>query len=341
MGAYHNKLDKKYFNKSIYMKKFESAFDIRLKDYPLQYEIALDTFNAFISFNNILFSSNYVPTSQKVDNIIHTLRSYINKYQNKHKKSFDKNCIMLYEKLEDMLDEMEEIKQLNITKGMKINLKPFEISVEQYMGILDAVHFDNLVDSKVMPYEKKANDKLPKKVNLKIIDNLDIKTSTIFNYEKQKELNNAFVSDYLKKTGIDLSKEKDQRYFIFDTLNRIKDLNNAIVDYKIYKDKAVLNLLNYYLSNDYLKQDISFVKDITFINLFNKLKIVSQEISNDNIDMALTRLKELLDQFKDLYERNSWYEKDKCIRPIVWWLDRTNRRRKTKHLKLCRWKYGW
>ena len=156
-----------------------------------------------------------------------------------------------------------------------------------------------------MPYEKKANDKLPKKVNLKIIDNLDIKTSTIFNYEKQKELNNAFVSDYLKKTGIDLSKEKDQRYFIFDTLNRIKDLNNAIVDYKIYKDKADLNLLNYYLSNDYLKQDISFVKDITFINLFNKLKIVSQEISNDNIDMALTRLKELLDQFKDLYERNS------------------------------------
>lgn len=305
MGAYHNKLDKKYFNKSIYMKKFESAFDIRLKDYPLQYEIALDTFNAFISFNNILFSSNYVPTSQKVDNIIHTLRSYINKYQNKYKKSFDKNCIMLYEKLEDMLDEMEEIKQLNITKGMKINLKPFEISVEQYMGILDAVHFDNLVDSKVMPYEKKANDKLPKKVNLKIIDNLDIKTSTIFNYEKQKELNNAFVSDYLKKTGIDLSKEKDQRYFIFDTLNRIKDLNNAIVDYKIYKDKADLNLLNYYLSNDYLKQDISFVKDITFINLFNKLKIVSQEISNDNIDMALTRLKELLDQFKDLYERNS------------------------------------
>lgn len=305
MGAYHNKLDKKYFNKSIYMKKFESAFDIKLKDYPLQYEIALDTFNAFISFNNILFSSNYVPTSQKVDNIIHTLRSYINKYQNKYKKSFDKNCIMLYEKLEDMLDEMEEIKQLNITKGVKINLKPFEISVEQYMGILDTVHFDNLVDSKVMPYEKKANDKLPKKVNLKIIDNLDIKTSTIFNYEKQKELNNAFVSDYLKKTGIDLSKEKDQRYFIFDTLNRIKDLNNAIVDYKIYKDKADLNLLNYYLSNDYLKQDISFVKDITFINLFNKLKIVSQEISNDNIDMALTRLKELLDQFKDLYERNS------------------------------------
>lgn len=305
MGAYHNKLDKKYFNKSIYMRKFESAFDIRLKDYPLQYEIALDTFNAFISFNNILFSLNYVPTIQKVDNIIHTLRSYINKYQNKHKKSFDKNCIMLYDNLESMLNEMEDLKELKKGKIDKKDLKPFELGVEKYMNVLDAVHFDKLVDSKVMPYEKKANDKLPKKVNLKIIDDIDLKTSTLFNDEKQKDLNNAFISDYLKKTGIDLSKEKDQRYFIFDTLNRIKDLNNAIVDYKIYKDKAVLNLFNYYLSTDYLKQDISFVKDITFINVFNKLKVVSQEISDDNIDMALTHLKEHIDQFKDLYERNS------------------------------------
>lgn len=305
MGAYHNKLDKKYFNKSIYMRKFESAFDIRLKDHPLQYEIALDTFNAFISFNNILFSLNYVPTTQKVDNIIHTLRSYINKYQNKHKKSFDKNCIMLYDNLESMLNEMEDLKAFKKGNIDKKDLKPFELGVEKYMNILDAVHFDKLVDSKVMPYEKKANDKLPKKVNLKIIDDLDLKTSTLFNDEKQKDLNNTFISDYLKKTGIDLNKEKDQRYFIFDTLNRIKDLNNAIVDYKIYKDKAVLNFFNYYLSNDYLKQDISFVKDITFINVFNKLKVVSQEISDDNIDMALTHLKELIDQFKDLYERNS------------------------------------
>lgn len=305
MGTYHNKLDKKYFNKSIYMKKFESAFDIRLKDYPLQYEIALDTFNAFISFNNILFSLNYVPTAQKVDNIIHTLKSYINKYQNKHKKSFDKNCIMMYDNLESMLNEMEDLKEFRKGKIDKKDLKPFELGVEKYMGVLDAVNFDKLVDSKVMPYEKKANDKLPKKVNLKVIDDLDIKTSALFDDNKQEELNNAFISDYLKKTGIDLSKEKDQKYFIFDTLNRIKDLNNAIVDYQIYKDKAVLNIFNYYLSNDYLKQDISFVKDITFVNVFNKLKAISQAISDDNIDMALTQLKELIEQFKDLYERNS------------------------------------
>lgn len=305
MGKYHNKLDKKYFNKSIYMKKFESTFNIRLKDYPLQYEIELDTFNTFISFNNILFSSNYVPTKDKVNNITHLLNSYLNKYKNKIKKSYDKNCIMLYDNLESVLNELEEIKELNTTKGTKINLKSFEMFAEQYMGVLDAVHFDKLVDSKVMPYEKKANDKLPKKVNLKIIDDLDLKTSTLFNDEKQEELNNAFISDYLKKTGIDLNKEKDQKYFIFDTLNRIKDLNNAIVDYKIYKDKAVLNIFNYYLSNDYLKQDISFVKDIIFVNVFNKLKAISQAISDDSIDMALTQLKELIDQFKELYERNS------------------------------------
>lgn len=305
MGKYHNKLDKKYFNKSIYMKKFESAFDIKLKDYPLQYEIALDTFNTFISFNNILFSLNYVPTKDKVNNITHLLSSYLNKYKNKIKKSFDKNCIMLYDNLESMLNGLEEMKELNTTKGTKINLKPFEIGVEQYMNVLDAVHFDKLVDSKVMPYEKKANDKLPKKVNLKIIDDLDLKTSTLFNDEKQKDLNNDFISDYLKRTGIDLNKEKDQRYFIFDTLNRIKDLNNAIVDYQIYKDKAVLNIFNYCLSNDYLKQDISFVKDITYINVFNKLKAISQAISDDSIDIALTQLKDLIEQFKALYERNS------------------------------------
>ena len=35
MGHYHNKLDKKYFNKSVYVKKFEEVFNIKIKDYPL------------------------------------------------------------------------------------------------------------------------------------------------------------------------------------------------------------------------------------------------------------------------------------------------------------------
>ena len=55
MGHYHNKLDKKYFNKSVYVKKFEEVFNIKIKDYPLQYELVYETYNTIISLNNILF----------------------------------------------------------------------------------------------------------------------------------------------------------------------------------------------------------------------------------------------------------------------------------------------
>lgn len=63
------------------------------------------------------------------------------------------------------------------------------------MNMLDNLNFDKLVDSRDMSYIKKTNDKLPKKVNLKIIDNLDIKSSTLFDEEEQKELNNKFIKD--------------------------------------------------------------------------------------------------------------------------------------------------
>ena len=307
MGKYHNKLDKKYFDKSIYMKKFESAFNINSKDekYKLQYELVFETYNTFISFNNLLFTLNYMPLKDKVKNSFKLLDTYIDKYKNKIKKCYDSNCIMLYDNMEIMKNELEEIlKDLEIKRIKKPNLKPFEDFVENYMNILTGLNFDKLVDSKDLPYERKANDKLPKKVNLKIINDLEIKTSVMFDEEKQKELNNKFINDYFKITGIDLNKEQEQRDFIFDALNRIKDINNAIVDYYIYKDKAVLNIINYYLI-DYLKQDISFVKDITYINVFNKLKDISKNISDDDIDLSFEKIKDLINQFKNLYERMS------------------------------------
>lgn len=305
MGKYHNKLDKKYFDKSIYIKKFESAFNIKIKDYPLQYELIFETYNTFIVFNNILFSLNYIPLKDKVKNIIHLLNSYINKYKNKIKKCYDSNCIMLYDSMENMRDELQEILDLQERKKTKPNLKPFESAVEEYMFLLDGVNFDKLIDSKKLPYEKKANEKLPKKVNLKIINDLEIKTNILIDEEKQKELNNNFINDYFKTTGINLNEEQEQKDFIFDTLNRIKDLNNAIVDYHIYKDKCILNIFNHFLINSYLKQDITFVKDITYINLFNKLKDISVYISNNNIDLAFEMIKDLINQFKNLYERMS------------------------------------
>ena len=304
MGKYHNKLDKKYFNKSIYIKKFESAFGVKIKDYPLQYEFIFETYNTYIGVNNILFSMNYIPINQKVDSLIHLISSYLNKYKNKIKKCYDSECILIYESLENTLDELNEMKELYTTKKIKYNLKSLEKDTEYFMNILDNLNFDKLVDSKDMPYIKKPNDKLPKKVNLKIIDNLDIKSSTLFDEEKQKELNDLFIQDYEKRTGINLNEDTEQRHFIFDILNRIKDLNNSMVDYYIYNDKCLVNLFNYYLK-EFLNQDITYVKDITYINVFNKLKDISDLIENNNIDLAYSNIKELIEQFKDLYERNS------------------------------------
>lgn len=304
MGKYHNKLDKKYFNKSIYIKKFESAFGIKIKDYPLQYELVFETYNTYISLNNILFSLNYIPINQKVDNLMHLINAYLNKYKNKIKKCYDSECILIYDNLENTLDELNEMKELYTTKKTKYNLKSLEKDTEYFMNILDNLNFDKLVDSKDMPYIKKPNDKLPKKVNLKIINDLDIRSSTLFDEEKQKELNNNFIKDYEKRTGINLNEDTEQRYFIFDISNRIKDLNNSMVDYYIYNDKCLVNLFNYYLKV-FLNQDITYVKDITYINVFNKLKDISNLIDNNNIDLAYSNIKELIEQFKDLYERNS------------------------------------
>lgn len=304
MGKYHNKLDKKYFNKSIYIKKFESAFNIKIKDYPLQYELIFETYNTYISLNNILFSLNYIPINQKVDNIMRLINAYLNKYKNKIKKCYDSECILIYESLENTLDELNEMKELYTTKKTKYNLKSLEKDTEYFMNILDNLNFDKLVDSKDMPYIKKSNDKLPKKVNLKIINNLDPKSSTLFDRDKQEQLNNDFIISYEKRTGINLNEDTEQRYFIFDILNRIKDLNNSMVDYYIYNDKCLVNLFNYFLK-EFLNQDISFVKDITYINVFNKLKDISNLIDNDNIDLAFSNIKELIEQFKNLYERNS------------------------------------
>ena len=89
MGCYHNKLDKKYFHKSVYIKKWEETFNVKIKDYPLQYELVFETYNTLIQLNNILFSKNYIAKYLKVDKILNLLEDYLKKYKNKIKKSFD------------------------------------------------------------------------------------------------------------------------------------------------------------------------------------------------------------------------------------------------------------
>lgn len=305
MGKYHNKLDKKYFNKSIYMKKFVETFNIKLKDNPLQYELVYETYNTFIILNNTFFSLNYIPIDKKVNNMIDTLYKYLSKYKNKIKKCYDSQCILLYESFENMLDELNEMKELHTTKKSRYNLKSFEETFENFMNILDNLNFDKLVDSKDMPFVKQPNDKLPKKVNLKLMNNTQSHITTMYDITKQDELNKEYIENY-SKIKFDLEQEQDQQYFIFDTLNRIKDINNAIVDYYIIdKDTTVIDIFNFSLQDYITKTDVSMIKDIEFVNVFNQLEKVCVFISNKDIDKAFEIIKDLIDRYKNLYERMS------------------------------------
>lgn len=305
MGKYHNKLDKKYFNKSIYIKKFESAFGVKIKDYSLQYELIFETYNTYIGVNNILFSMNYIPINQKVDSLIHLISSYLNKYKNKIKKCYDSECILIYESLENTLDELNEMKELYTTKKSRYNLKSFEETFENFMNILDNLNFDKLVDSKDMPFVKQPNDKLPKKVNLKLMNNTQSHITTMYDITKQDELNKEYIEKY-SKIKFDLEQEQDQQYFIFDTLNRIKDINNAVVDYyTIDKDTTVIDIFNSSLQDYIPSIDISKIKDIEFVNVFNQLEKVCVFINNKDIDKAFEIIKDLIDRYKNLYERMS------------------------------------
>lgn len=305
MGKYHNKLDKKYFNKSIYMKKFVETFNIKLKDNPLQYELVYETYNTFIIINNTLFSLNYIPIDKKVNNMIDISSDYLDTYKNKIKKCYDSQCILLYESFENMLDELNEMKELHTTKKSRYNLKSFEETFENFMNILDNLNFDKLVDSKDMPFVKQPNDKLPKKVNLKLMNNTQSHITTMYDITKQDELNKEYIEKY-SKIKFDLEQEQDQQYFIFDTLNRIKDINNAIVDYyTIDKDTTVIDIFNSSLQDYIPSIDISKIKDIEFVNVFNQLEKICVFINNKDIDKAFEIIKDLIDRYKNLYERMS------------------------------------
>lgn len=300
MGNYHNKLDKKYFNKSIYMKKFEDVFNVKIKDCPIQYEIILDTFNTFISFNNILFSASYMKNSDKLKNSIHLLSGYLNKYKSKIKKCYDLTCIWLYDDMENMLDELKEIDKLNA----KINLEPIKKSVEEYTSILEELNFDMLYDIKKMPYLKLPNDKLPKKVNCKIINNLDIVKCLLFSYEEQKKINDEFIKDYFQKTNIDLNTNEELRNIIFEIHTIIKDINNAIVEKMISNDNTTF-LIHLEVFNIFVNSDINYLNDIYYQNLFYKVKDIVNLLNINNIDLAYEKTKDIVKQYKKIYERNS------------------------------------
>ena len=300
MGSYHNKLDKKYFNKSVYIKKFEEVFSCRIKDYPIQYEIILDTFNTLISFNNILFSTNYMKTSDRIDNSIHLISSYLNKYKNKINKCYDLNCINIYQDFESDLEELKEMKKPNV----KVNLNSIKSNMEFYMSGLDILSFDLLYDNKELVYQKLPNDKLPKKINCKIIANLDTTKSLLFSSDEQKKYNDIFINDYYNKTNIDLNNDVKSMNMIFELHTFIKDVNNAIVDKLINNDHSVFKI-HLDVFNSFVKNDYTYLKDIYYQNLFNKIKDIIIMLNEEKIDLAYQNIKVIIEQYKNIYERIS------------------------------------
>jgi len=300
MGSYHNKLDRKYFNKSVYVKKFEEVFNVKIKDYPKQYEMLLDTFNTLISFNNILFTKNYIKKSDMLNNSIYLLTSYLNKYKNKINKCYDLNCISIYEGIEEYLDELKEMQSSNIN----INFEGIKKDITKYVHALDILNFDEIYDSKKLPYAKQPNDKLPKKIACKLVNNLEKIKSPIWSHDELLKYNDSFIKYYFDKTGIDLNKDKKTKDLIFDIHINICNINNAIIDKKMFNDDGVFHF--YMTTFDvFCSQDIEFLKDIYYKNLYKRVKAIIKLLEDNNVDLAYKNILEIINQYSYLYERIS------------------------------------
>lgn len=182
------------------------------------------------------------------------------------------------------------------------NLKHLEDITNDYMSILKLVEFDSLKDIKGLSYTKLPNDKLPKKIDLKIFNEFDLIDT--LDIDKYKEETNTFCEKYLNEKGIDLKKEKDQFEYIMQTFYMLENIYNSIVDYYIYQDKTILGI-HLYTLNNYLEKDNSYIKDISITNIANKLCVISDKIKEDNIDSAFEDIKAIVKQFEYLFERIS------------------------------------
>ena len=233
MEAYHNRLNKRSFKKSVYIKKVEEVYGFKISKQPLQYELIYETHNTNLDVNNIIYSKKYIPIKDKVDKMILIIDTYVFKYQNKIDKCKDLTCIELFHALIGYSNELKEMKELERVrkekgeKGTKLNIKSIGSRVSTYITMLDMIGFDRLYDCKGMTYERQVNEKLPKKYACKLYTDEEIQDSLIFNNNKMQIMNNAFFCKYLDKTGIDLNKDIKQRNFIIDIHKKIEELDNA------------------------------------------------------------------------------------------------------------------
>lgn len=153
-----------------------------------------------------------------------------------------------------------------------------------------------------MPFKKVPNDKLPRKVNCKLISGMEYRQNIMFDNQKQINFNNEFIEKYFNRTKIDLNKDPKQKEFIFTLHCIVKDINNAIIDYYTYNDITTLAIFLDFLTQSFFSQDISFVGDFEHRTLFEKLQEIFNVLWEKQIDLGYSKIKEIMNDYADLYE---------------------------------------
>ena len=121
----------------------------------------------------------------------------------------------------------------------------------------------------------------------------------------EKEINNLFVAEYFRKTGIDLNKDDKLRDTIFDIHTFLQDTNNYIqelmINYNEKKMKLYKEVGMFYFSDN----DFTEVKDIYYQNLFNKLRDIYEKLNADNLKLSYDLIQDIINSI----ENKKWYER--------------------------------
>ena len=283
MGKRHNTLTDDIFRNSKYIRTLEQVLEIEdfRKEYKEQYDIMLDVYKTLITINNIFFSDSNKSKKQKQNEIIDTLEKVIYKSIDDNRAKYsvrtikgliDSNTRLLYNKFNEWYEN------LSYNEKYYDNLK---LEVEEEMGTLDNIDFDNIVKNDLR-YQKNKNS------NYKIY-------VSKFDYlypNHEKELDN-YKQNFYDIYGIELNeKETNEICLIFRLVTYgnnglVKLLYDNAIDFGLY-DKSIPNdYFNAYLkrlninmenNNDYNKcRDIFFNEFVETVDTMTKLILKKYE----------------------------------------------------------------
>lgn len=283
MGKRHNTLTDDIFRNSKYIRTLEQVLEIEdfRKEYKEQYDIMLDVYKTLITINNIFFSDSNKSKKQKQNEIIDTIEKVIYKSIDDNRAKYsvrtikgliDSNTRLLYNKFNEWYEN------LSYNEKYYDNLK---LEVEEEMGTLDNIDFDNIVKNDLR-YQKNKNS------NYKIY-------VSKFDYlypNHEKELDN-YKQNFYDIYGIELNeKETNEICLIFRLVaygnnGLVKLLYDNAIDFGLY-DKSIPNdYFNAYLkslninmenNNDYNKcRDVFFNEFVETVDTMTKLILKKYE----------------------------------------------------------------